>query len=86
MKDFPKVSLVGSGLAIANLCLTFFVWSREFEGSWGGFLLFIFNFPVSMLSLIPVGWNPWVFFSIVGPLWWYAVGAITERIWLRRRN
>jgi hypothetical protein len=86
MKRLPNVSLLGLGFALANLLLTFFVWQSRFEGSWGGFLLFILNFPVSMLSFIPLGWNQWAFFLIFGPIWWYSIGFVAERIWVSRRK
>ena len=57
-----------------------FILQQDYEGSWGGFFLFILDFPVSLLMLLPINWNKWMLFGVIGSLWWYAVGALITNI------
>ena len=84
MKYPFKLSSLGVALAVMSLGVTFFVWTQHFEGSWGGFVLFIINFPASLLALLPLGLNQWVLFSVLGVVWWYVVGSCIERVLTKR--
>lgn len=75
MKRLSGISRLGIALALSNLIITLWVYVQKFEGSWGGFVLFWVNFPVSLLTFIPFGWNQWLFFIFVGPIWWYVIGV-----------
>lgn len=74
---FNKFSLI---LAASHAAIVFGVYRQQFEGSWGGFFLFLIDFPVSLLSFLPVGWNQWFFFGVLGSLWWYVIGLIIVRL------
>ena len=71
-------------LATAHAAVVFGVYRQHFEGSWGGFVLYLLDFPVSLLSFLPVGWNQWFFFGVIGSLWWYAIGIIILRLVKRK--
>ena len=86
MKWRLRVYRTGLALAALNLLVTFLVYRQHFEGSWGGFILFWFNFPISLLSFLPVGWNQWLFFFIVGPAWWYFIGMFIVIVFESRRS
>jgi hypothetical protein len=66
-------------LFATHLALVFGILEQHFEGSWGGFLLFLLDFPVSLLSFLPVGWASWFFFGVIGSLWWYVIGIVAVR-------
>ena len=70
---FNKLSLV---LLLVHLVIVFVVYRQHFEGSWGGFFLFLIDFPVSLLSFLPIGWNQWFFFGVIGSIWWYLIGIL----------
>lgn len=61
-----------------------------FEGSWGGFLLFVLSLPLSVLILPAAGAlnvsGPAVnaAFLISGVTWWYGVGYALERLVSKR--
>jgi hypothetical protein len=78
---FNWLSLI---LFAANLAAVVAIYQTHFEGSWGGFFLFVLDFPASLLALLPVGWNPWLFFGVIGSLWWYLIGAVIFR-WIKRK-
>jgi hypothetical protein len=71
-----RINKLGFVLLVVHLGVVFWVYKQGFEGSWGGFFLFVLDFPVSLLSFLPSGWNQWLFFGFVGSLWWYAIGVI----------
>jgi hypothetical protein len=74
---FNALSLI---LAAAHLAAVIAVYSQHFEGSWGGFFLYVLDFPVSLLALLPLGWNQWFFFGVIGSLWWYVIGGLILRL------
>ena len=86
MKWRFRIYRTGLALAALNLLLTFLVYREHFEGSWGGFVLFCLDFPISLLSFLPVGWNQWLFFFIVGPAWWYFVGMLIVVVFESRQS
>jgi hypothetical protein len=73
---FNKLSWILSALHLAAVLA---VYQQHFEGSWGGFLLFLLDLPVSLLSFLPIGWNQWFFFGVIGSLWWFAIGIMIGR-------
>jgi hypothetical protein len=75
MKYFNKLSFT---LFCGHLIIVFAVYMQKFEGSWGGF--FYFDFPISMISFLPIGWNQWFFFGLIGSVWWYFLGIIFLRL------
>lgn len=84
MKSFIDKS--GWVLAAVHLAVVLGVYKQHFEGSWGGFVLFLLDFPVSLLSFLPIGWNQWIFFGVIGSLWWFAIGIIIRRYAGHRRT
>lgn len=85
MKRLAWKSRVAPLLAVLNLLIVAYVYSQHYEGSWGGFVLFCLDFPISLLSFVPLGWNQWMFFSVIGPLWWYLIGVLIST-GIRNRN
>lgn len=68
-------SSLGAALAILYVGFAIFVFNAQYEGSWGGFLLFWAAFPASMLTFVlPDGRGGNAILVVVGGLWWYAVG------------
>ena len=81
-----NLSLVGICFLITHLLTVLTIWKMNFEGSWGGFFLFVIDFPISLIVLLPVGWNHWLFFGVVGSLWWYLIGMLLQRAVARRKR
>ena len=73
MKNLNKLGLL---FIVIHTTIVFLIVGENYEGSWGGFFLFILDFPVSLLMLIPIDWNRWMLFGVIGSLWWYLVGVI----------
>jgi hypothetical protein len=76
MRSKHGFTWIGLGLAAFHLLLVWAIWSQHYEGSWGGFLLFLIDFPISILIVVPSSiygkWvSGWIAFGIVGTLWWY---------------
>lgn len=69
-------SKLGLALFVAHVGVVFWVCRQHFEGGWGGFFLFLLDFPVSLFIFLPVGWNQWLFFGVIGSFWWYAIGLL----------
>jgi hypothetical protein len=65
---------------ILHVGTVFLVFKQDYEGSWGGFFLFILDMPASLLILLPLHWNQWIFFGIFGSLWWYGIGFLISII------
>lgn len=75
----PHINTLSFVLLVVHLGVVYWVYKENFEGSWGGFLLFVIDFPISLLGFIPV-WNEWFFFSVVGSLWWYWIGTVISSL------
>lgn len=59
------------GIAHAGLCYAIEVDAIATEGSWGWFLPFVLDFPVSILFLFfPKSVPPSIIFGVLGSLWW----------------
>jgi len=88
--DPRRVSRLGAVLCVAYIATFLAVSLQEFEGSWGGFLLFVISMPLSALVL-PVasalglsGLAANVAFLVTGVAWWYGVGYAAERLVSKR--
>ena len=73
MKNINKLGLI---FFVIHTVIVYSIIGKHYEGSWGGFFLFILDFPISLLMLIPINWNKWVLFGVIGALWWYLIGVI----------
>ncbi len=81
-----RLNRLGLVLLTVHLAVVYWIYSQHFEGSWGGFFLFLIDFPISLLSFVCVGWNQFIFFiSVVGSLWWYSLGLIITAL-IKRAN
>ncbi len=78
---FKKISFLGLALAVLHCVVVFYIKNQSFEGSWGGFFLFLIDFPVSLLSFVPIGLNGWLFFYVFGSIWWYGIGFFICKKW-----
>lgn len=78
-----RLDVLGSIAFVVHGLLTGAIYSQHFEGSWGGFLLFVVDFPASLLFFIPGISGSWLAMAIVGGLWWYVV-AISVRKFVRK--
>ena len=89
MASFAKpLSLLGITLVVLHTLAIFFIYSQHYEGSWGGLLVFIIDFPVSALALIVVGHyvNFWLASAIIGGAWWYILGFLMANMVQRFRS
>jgi hypothetical protein len=85
-----RLSRFGAVLCVAYIATFLAVSLQEFEGSWGGFLLYVISMPLSTLilpaasalGLSSLAVN--VAFLVVGVAWWYGVGYAAERLVSRR--
>ena len=70
----------------AALCIALGVGALEFEGSWGVFLVFLIDFPFSILltPLFAVA-NNLLVLGIFGTGWWYLVSRVVLYLVGRRR-
>ena len=67
-------------MAILHLALVWWVSAEDFEGSWGGMVLFVADLPVSLLLFLPIPANQWFLFAIVGTVWWYFIGVFLNKL------
>lgn len=91
VKTRHAVSLVLPALHL-GLCLATQKGLLASEGSWGWFLVFLLDLPLSMalLPLLKIA-DPFVVFSVLGTAWWYLISRLAvyavARLWeLRRRH
>ena len=91
-KDPRRISRLGAVLCVAYVATFLVISVQEFEGSWGGFLLFVISLPLSMLILpaasaigLP-GPTFDVALLVAGVGWWYGVGYFVERLVSKRRR
>ena len=65
-----------NGLALGGIA-----WQRH-EGSWGGFLVYVLDLPVSLLYL-PMASSQsqqWAASAILGGAWWCVIGVLLGRV------
>jgi hypothetical protein len=70
-------SFLGSILATISLVLSLVILDQNYEGSWGGFAIFLFNLPISAVILIlgdKLGFAQVPFIIAAGVAQWYLVG------------
>src|SRR5262245_7894850 len=70
------ISLVLPTLHV-GLCLATKAGRLAFEGSWGWFLVFVVDFPLSILLLpfLKIA-DPLLVFGILGTAWWYLISRL----------
>jgi hypothetical protein len=82
----PRAAYIfGSVLALSHVAFYFFVMSRNFEGSWGGFLIFLVDLPASLLALLlsnAPGMHSEYVFLIIGTAWWFFVGLLISKVFI----
>jgi len=74
---------VGSALALGHAVFYFTVMSRHFEGSWGGFLIFLVDFPASVLVLLlsnALGIRTDYALLAGGTAWWFCIGILIAKL------
>ena len=84
---------VGGALAFLHtlLCVATQMRWIESEGSWGWFLVFLIDFPFSII-ILPVQQvlPPMIAFGVLGAVWWFFVGwlvmKIAQRVFNKRSN
>ena len=87
-----RISRVGVVLCTIYFVAFLAIALSRFEGSWGGFLLFVLSLPLSALILPAAGAlnvsssavN--LAFLITGVAWWYGVGYALERLVSKRKH
>lgn len=72
------ISRTGISFAIGFAVIEGLVFAQHFEGSWGGFLIFLLALPASLLALI-VGGHP-IALLIAGLVQWYWIGSVIDRV------
>lgn len=81
------VSLTGIVLSALNLVIVAAIYRKGFEGSWGGFFIFLIDLPISipilLIDYVVRPKHPWIGI-LVGATWWYVVGWWVEH-WVRRK-
>jgi hypothetical protein len=73
---------VGSALALSHVILFFAIMSRHYEGSWGGFLIFLVDFPGSILPLLlsnALGIGNLHPLLVFGTVWWFCIGILISK-------
>jgi hypothetical protein len=90
--DSRRLSRFGTVLCIAYVATFLAVSLQEFEGSWGGFVLYVISMPLSTLILpaaSTLGLSSLAVnaaFLVAGVAWWYGVGYAAERLVSKRRR
>lgn len=81
-----KPSFLGVVLSVAYLCLGLIVSVLEFEGSWGGMVMFLFALPFFIVSFILSSkMNDGGFlFVFMNACWWYLLGNAVHILKSRR--
>ncbi len=72
-----KINMLLIILPLLHFCLCIYVAvnARGYEGSWGWFIVFLADFPFSILLLPLQGHIPNLLtFGVLGTAWWYFVG------------
>jgi hypothetical protein len=86
-----KFSSLGLKLFFGYIVFGIFITSASVEGSWGGFMLAITSFPISIFSMVIAYYVPTELiafvFVFIGGVWWYIIGWFIEaKIIKRNRN
>jgi hypothetical protein len=74
-------SLLGATLAFICLVVSLIALGQHYEGSWGGFVVFQINFPISLVPLVLgnlLGLDQVPFIICAGIAQWYVVGSFIE--------
>ncbi|HEY3615348.1 MAG TPA: hypothetical protein VGK96_00965 [Candidatus Sulfotelmatobacter sp.] len=72
--------VVGLMLASVHLLLCYWVFSSATEGSWGGFIVYLFDLPLSIpLTLVAQRLGGDGALIVGGTLWWFCVGAALSK-------
>jgi hypothetical protein len=67
-------------LASVHLLLCYWVFSSATEGSWGGFIVYLFDLPLSIpLTLVAQRLGGDGALIVGGTLWWFCVGAALSK-------
>lgn len=68
------------------LCVSTAAGIMESEGSWAWFLVFLVDFPLSILLLpmLRIA-HPLLVFGVVGTAWWYWIGRFAIYLFVRGR-
>ena len=81
-------NIIGICLAFGYLFICYTVYNLQTEGSWGGFLCFLFALPFSIFSLIAINYidGEFVFFYILNAIWWWFMGFCLGRCVSRNKQ
>lgn len=74
-------SFLGTILATTSLVSSVIVLNQQYEGSWGGFLIFLINLPISVAPLVLgnlLGLNQVPLIICAGIAQWYFIGWLIE--------
>ncbi len=72
--------VVGLTLAALHLLLCYWVFTSATEGSWGGFLVFLADVPISIpLIYVAQRWGGNGPIVVGGTVWWFCVGAAVSK-------
>jgi hypothetical protein len=75
-----RIDFLGVCAAIGHTALALAIRSQRFEGSWGGFLLFVIDFPASLFFLAPGVSGSWTAMIVIGGTWWYLIGFSVHKL------
>lgn len=73
----------GSALALGHVIIYSTIMSRHFEGSWGGFLISMVDFPASILALLlsnVPGIRTDYILLVCGTAWWFYIGVLIAKL------
>jgi hypothetical protein len=76
---------LGSLLAVGHVVFCAIVISRQFEGSWGGFFIFLADFPASIaIAMIAnvLSIHSIYFLVVLGTGWWFLLGVLISRLFV----
>src|SRR5260370_13994356 len=75
--------ILGSALALGHAVFYFTIMSTQFEGSWGGFLIFLVDLPASLLVLLlsnAFGIRTAYALLTGGTVWWFCIGILVAKL------
>jgi hypothetical protein len=77
-----RISPVGLVFLALHTVALSVIASQSFEGSWGGFFIYILDMPVSFiyLPLVNSQQEQWLVSALVGGAWWYVIGIVLGRL------